>query len=154
MRINSEITNKNLNFLNRKLYKKNLNLNSLQIEDKGFENHLNFSPELKVKLMNIESSNKNFTENFIILISQSKNQIEIPFQALNTLNASENQNTINFNKTQLNQNSNFNLSKNNKLNSILNNFANSDNKINFRTNLPNQLDNSHTLNGKELYAIN
>lgn len=147
MRINCEILNKNINFLNGKLYKKNLKLNSLQIEDKHHYNQFNFSPNIniKIKLINIDSSNKEKTDNFILQVSQKNSQIEIPFKSLNSLNnnLSNNQNTINYNKTQINHNLNFNLTKNNYMDPTLNNSTKSDNNIYFRNNLLNGLDNSN-----------
>lgn len=150
MRINSEILNKNISFYNKKLYNSNLKLNSLKLDQNQLDYQFNSSAELKIKIINILTSNKNLSDNFVLHISQSRTQMEMPFQTMNSFsvnNISDNPQNVNYNKSQVNQNFNYNLSKNINLDSGLINFSKTDNNLNFKKNLLNGLDNSHLMNG-------
>ncbi len=87
MRLNSDMLNKNLTNMNKKLYDLNLLINSLKLDEKNVKSPICSLPQLKIKILSVDAKNANtsLTNNLFLTISQAKNQLEMPLNYNNTL---------------------------------------------------------------------
>jgi len=149
MRMNADISNKNLTILNKKFYNLNLKINNIKLEEKNNRNEFIFIPELKLRILSIDCHSKSILDDLSLIIYQTRNQLEIPFTVNKTLSVNNFSENIPNNNINGNVNNNVNYTNKN-VELLVSNLSKTDN-FNLRRNFMSGLENSNLRDGNNKF---